>query len=71
MTPGAWEDGMTTHPARIVVIVLVVALVSAGWSSAWAAEKVTVGIGGVALCGGGKVLNTGPRGAPGTFGAGL
>ena len=40
---------MTTHPLRILVIVLVAALVFAGWSSASAAEKVTVGIGGVAL----------------------
>jgi len=41
---------MTTHSGRIAgVIVLVAALLAAGWSSASAAEKVTVGIGGVAL----------------------
>ena len=50
VTRGTREEPMTTHSGRIAgVIVLVAALLAAGWSSARAAEKVTVGIGGVAL----------------------
>ena len=41
---------MTTQSTRIAcAMLLVVSLVGAGWSDARAAEKVTVGIGGVAL----------------------